>query len=176
MTTRSIVIALALAVVIAMACNDPNARYDGPRSECSTGPPRTSIPNERALDEPRNGGDPYCVARCGDVSSAHFGASGGPLPTVSALPTGACSEDGERCQMHVIELYSGACCPKDMGYTSHVVCECRAGTWICGPIGGGSGGVCVCLPDGGPVPVSDPYDGGCPPTGCPGPLDGGDGG
>lgn len=98
---------------------------------CSTGQPYDSsmaFP-ERDPKTPLPG--VKCVPRCGDTSSAYWGAGGGPSPTVSALPTGACTTASAACSMSAIRLF----CPRQ-GYPPQGVlldfeCRCADGSWSC---------------------------------------------
>lgn len=92
---------------------------------------------------------PECTKRCGDDSQGVWGAGGGPSPLISALPVGACANEGNVCQMTAVRLS----CPEDsmtQGILFDFECECVSAVWSCRSryLAGGAGG-CVRDPEAG---------------------------
>jgi len=135
--------------VMLLACSSADGwSYDGPRSACSTGAPHglsSSIP-----ELPNSAGNVQaaeCIARCG-VSREEHGHYGSTW-TVAALPSGACSYDGEVCSMSAVRTLE---CPDGRTVACSLTgyaCRCESGSWNCyaGAPGASS---CVCsLPEAG---------------------------
>lgn len=144
-------------VVFACSSDDPDDwSYDGPRSACSTGVAHddlnASFP-QAPLDQ-RWSDAPECVARCGEQkkSVGHYGITW----TVSALPSGSCSYDGEVCSMGAVRTRE---CPDGRTVACSLTgyaCRCEDGNWRCysGPQGASA---CLCSV---PVPVDGGADSG----------------
>ena len=90
-----------------------------------------------------------CVHRCGDTSVGYWGASAGPTPTVSALPTGSCNPGEPSCSMIAVKLTCDETIPdvsSPIGTLWQFECGCMNQVWICaGNYVTGGGGGC---PDG----------------------------
>ncbi len=94
---------------------------------CSTGTPY----GEETVFPPgaREGAGPTCVLRCGDTSSATWGGAGNPTPTISALPTGACEDEGAACNLHAVK----PCATQGPNHGTYMLfeCRCQSGNWTC---------------------------------------------
>lgn len=117
--------------------------YVGPRSPCSTGP---AHPWDTTFPEgPRQSPHPVCVERCGMHPTMTWGERGGVSPTMDAVPSGACSFEGEACSMVAVRP---CCSPEgDQGQALLFECRCHGGTWACASTHHG-GGACACGADG----------------------------
>lgn len=128
MTTHRSLPLLALLLASAGGCADDAASTETPRSQasaCSTGTPygaETTFPPGA-----REGAGPACTLRCGDTSSATWGAGGIPKPTISALPSGTCADEGSVCNLDAVK----PCNRPDHGTLMLFECRCTAGTWAC---------------------------------------------
>jgi hypothetical protein len=147
--TRVAIMALALALMVAVACSSSSSSraYDGPRSPCSTGTPYTR--DTRFPTGPYESNEPQCALRCGDTSGASWGAGGTkPVPTVSAVPTGACEYEQEACQMLAVTVcpHADRTPPNEVGTLLQFECHCRNRTWECSSAYRSGGG---CSPDAG---------------------------
>lgn len=137
------------AFVAVVACSSEDEGYDGPQSPCSTGTPYTFDTAFPALPGNVAEGLPECVRRCGDDSRATTGPYGENTPTTSALPTGSCEHDGERCSMGAVRE---RVCPDgrkvNCSFTGYE-CHCEDSTWRCYK-GAPGASACVCdFPDAG---------------------------
>jgi hypothetical protein len=133
------------AFVAMVACSSEDEGYDGPQSPCSTGTPYTFETVFPSLSRDVAQGLPECVQRCGDDS---HGA--GSWPTTSALPTGSCEHDGERCSM---PAWRERVCPDGSKVTCSLTgyeCHCEDSTWRCYMSNIVGASACVCdRPDAG---------------------------
>ena len=151
---RRAVACFAAASIIA-ACNgqvssDPQSTSSTsvPRAGCSDGAPYTEA--SRFGDAYSSGGETEsyegaheCVPRCGDTSRARYG------PTISALPSGACPYEGEKCTMGA--MFYKDCPDGTTTYCSYsgFGCTCTGGQWSCAVLLQGAS-MCLCsFPDGG---------------------------
>jgi len=138
-------LALAASLVLAAcpACSSSDAAAS---TTCSTGTPYTDdtvFPDGK----PQTPEAKECIKRCGDTSTATWGASGGPSPTVSALPTGACEIAGEKCHLSAVRRF----CPlsgNTQGVLLSFTCSCIGGQWSCAGVYE-AGGAFVGCADGG---------------------------
>jgi hypothetical protein len=127
---------------------------------CSSGPPYDSATflEQRDADTPLP--ERQCVPRCADTSQAYWGAGGGPTPTVSALPTGACDAQ-EACSMQAVRVFCQGTSDQPTfspdGALFEFECACNEHNWRCkGNYVSGGAGVyppCPAPSDGGDVPV-----------------------
>jgi len=118
----------------------PEDPYLGPRSTCSTGP---AVSNDATFAEgPRESRQPVCVERCGEHEPRKWGAAS-TSPGFEAVPSGACTYDGEACSMVAVRT----CACTDRGQAYLFECRCAGGTWACRAAVHG-GDPCVC-PDAG---------------------------
>lgn len=126
-----------VAVIVALgllACHeDQDASPPAEITSCSTGPARDpSAPLPPREDHSFELPPTKCALRCGDTSTAYWGASGGPEPTFSALPSGPCTNE-PTCGMHAVKPY----CPvpggdpTPRGALFNVECSCVGGSWEC---------------------------------------------
>ena len=132
---------LSVAFAVVGACSTTTG-YDGPRSPCSTGPASAIVAGRPWYYSSE---DPGCIARCGDTSSARYGYAP-PLPTMTALPAGACLYEGERCQMEVVYV----CDNGYVGGESLFTCRCDQRKWECAAETGAGG-----CPQPKPLPPTD---------------------
>jgi hypothetical protein len=109
-------------------------------SPCSTGPAYDASANSTPFPyrPPSDAGAlPTCTPRCGSK-----GPSAG-FSNVDALPSGACSQEGELCGMSVSYYCEGA----GLGRVDGMECACEGGTWKCWITSQG-GGICATPQDG----------------------------
>jgi len=97
---RIVAVTAVGVLVFACSCRDDDWSYDGPRSPCSTGAPYDLETHFPDLDAPDALDAPKCVPRCGEKWGAFFNY--GTSWSVAALPSGACSYDGEVCSMTAV--------------------------------------------------------------------------
>lgn len=105
------------------------------RSACSEGPEYLSAAfpiEDPASDESSL---PVCIPRCG---TSIDGGQGFYL--LSALPSGSCDIEGERCRMPV----STICCNGLLGKVDGMRCACVARSWQCVMTSPGLGGCRSC--------------------------------
>jgi hypothetical protein len=112
------------------------------QSACSTGPAyvfETAFPDIENADSSL----PECVPRCenGDKRSGYGTASN--AWTIEALPSGACTNDGEACQMAAVRVRTCPSGEKSMCSYTGYECHCEGGNWKCysGPKGASA---CTC--------------------------------
>lgn len=140
---RALVFAVTAVSILVFACSskDDDWSYDGPRSSCSTGAPYdlgTHFPELNAPDGARN--TPECVPRCGEKGGVFFNF--GTFWSVAALPSGACSYDGEVCSMTAVHTRE---CPDRTTVACSLTpygCRCENGNWRCYA---GARGASACL-------------------------------
>ena len=118
------VLGLLLGLVSSAACGDDDEVYDGPRSECSTGEPYA--PGTELPASPNEPSAPACVPRCGETAR-------GPdsFPLMSALPTGSCPYERERCTMAARYTCRCADGSTGIGAVNGYACRCEGGAWRC---------------------------------------------
>lgn len=130
--------------------------YDGPQSSCSTGPAYPFDTTFPPLDPKVTVRAPGCVARCGAVLEPHD-YYGTPW-SIDALPSGACTHDGEICQVERGAVRTRTCDDgrKVACSLTPYACRCEGGTWRCyqGPQGA-SACVCSLLDSGVPLDAGD---------------------
>ena len=135
----------AVVVAVLVACSqadDPDdGSYDGPRSPCSTGAPYDLQKLQPLPGNEPSSEAPECIARCG-VQKAQLGHYGVTW-SVAALPSGACSYDGEVCSMRAVRTLD---C--DDGRTvacslTGYACRCESGSWKCYH-GAQGASACIC--------------------------------
>lgn len=159
------ILALSCVFVSIIACSSsttatsPSAAAGSSAKPADKSPPcSTGTPYDSSTPFPgRDSGAPLpeteCVGRCGDTSRAYWGANGGPSPTVSALPTGAC-EGAESCHMSAVRLFCQAppnpSANEPTGALYEFECRCISGQWSCrGDYTAGGGGAYPPCADGG---------------------------
>jgi hypothetical protein len=144
---RFVSVGLAVLLGAAVACSKSEDGLPAQSEACSTGP---AYPFEMAfaqLDTPTPNA-PECIPRCGvqkDPVSAPFG----PAWTLKALPSGSCSNIGERCTMTAVRERE---CPDGTVSQCSLTpyeCRCDGASWTClqGPKGASA---CICPLDAGP--------------------------
>lgn len=131
----------AAAWIVAVACS---SEYSGPHgSECSNGPAYDvrNYPPPAPSSEVR--GIPECVPRCGASQKYLNPTFGQPIYSLSALPSGACANDDERCVMTAgsIKVCVDETRPCDL---SAFECECTGGAWRCYVTSQGAGACGPC--------------------------------
>lgn len=128
---RELVFAVTAVSVLVFACSskDDDWSYDGPRSSCSTGAPYDLGTHFPELNAPDAMDAPECVPRCGEKGGVFFNF--GTTWPVAALPSGACSYDGEVCSMTAV--HTRECPDRTMVACSLTpyACRCENGTWRC---------------------------------------------
>ena len=130
--------------------------YTGVQSACSTGP---AYANDAVFDAgPAESQQPNCVPRCGAhpnlVWSTSTGVNAGPSPTLEAVPSGACTYEGEACSMVAVR----ACCPSSPGAGLLFECHCTNLTWNC--VAANASGAVACPAAACPVDTADAGDDG----------------
>lgn len=115
---------------------------------CSTGPAQTEAEVPSAPNMSDGPCMPRCVPRCG--ADELVSLNGYQEYTFEALPSGACRNDGETCQMDAARSTSQcAGQPKHACDVSDYVCHCESGTWRCYLIAAGAGVCPLCVDDAG---------------------------
>lgn len=126
---RIVAVTAVGVLVFACSCRDDEWSYDGPRSPCSTGAPYDLETHFPDLDAPDALDAPKCVPRCGEKGGAFFNY--GTSWSVAALPSGACSYDGEVCSMTAVHTRE---CPDRSTVSCSLTpyaCRCEDGNWRC---------------------------------------------
>ena len=153
-----VLLAPLACISIVSAPDDGDWRHDGERSACSTGPAATLGTPLPVLPADARPSGPECVPRCG-VEKGTYPTFGYQWP-VAALPSGACSYEGEVCLMGAVSTLD---CPPQSSLPvvacslSSYACRCEGGAWRCYVWSrGASACVCPLLPDGAPWPALYP--------------------
>lgn len=129
-------------LVVACASNaattmDADSGAGAQRSACSTGPAydyRSQFPDEPGATSVST--EPECTPRCGTGRRA--GATVNPF-SIEALPSGACSVEGELCAMAA----QATCpCPNEQAPSNVYRCRCSGASWTCSIIQAG-GSICT---------------------------------
>jgi hypothetical protein len=145
MTRSSFHVALLLIAGCSSSSTTDDARAStasATETACSTGPAyvfETEFPAIASVDSSL----PECVPRCenGDARSGYGMARNAWL--LSALPSGACANDAEACQMGAVRSRTCPSGETSMCSFTGYECRCEAGNWRCysGPPGASA---CTC--------------------------------
>ena len=142
-----LVLGLAIAIRVLIACNDSNdgnrASSEGGSGGSSGAPCSTGPAYETDLGFPIQSGSasdfPACTPRCGTTLN----------DGLAALPSGSCSSEGESCSANTVKVLCRCKEAIYVGAVHEMRCDCENGQWRCVIVTPGSGGCSPCPDDGG---------------------------
>jgi hypothetical protein len=129
--TRRLILSILASGCLALGSALVSCTDSDERSACSTGP---DYPDDAFFPFVGDDGEyPQCKPRCGSTKR----------DTLSALPSGSCSVDGERC-LAWLSFYCGSQ-SELAARVDGLRCSCENGSWVCVTIRQGGG---ACRPSG----------------------------